>query len=61
MIIDRASSKPYFVRLFVFLSFAVFSVGTAFGSSRAQKTQTSEGQISTQPKGQQLWKLETGG
>jgi hypothetical protein len=56
MIKHHGSSHISFVRLLAFLSLALFLAGPT-----VQSTEISKGIVSNEPKGQQLWKFETGG
>lgn len=61
MIKHHASSSISLVGLLAFLSLAVFSADPTVAGSRVQSTENSGVIASDEPKGQQLWKFETGG
>jgi len=61
MVIIGMSSNILTMRLFVSLSLAILFVSSAFSNARTQDALGAEGQVGTERKGQQLWKLETGG
>jgi hypothetical protein len=61
MIEHHASSNISLVRLLAFLSLALFSAGATVACSPVQSPESSGGIGSNEPKGQPLWKFETGG
>jgi len=60
MIKHHASSSISLVGLLAFLSLAVFSADPTLAGSRVQR-ESSGVIVPDEPKGQQLWKFETGG
>lgn len=61
MIKYHLSSNISLVRLLALLSLALFSAGPTVSCSPMQSTESSKGTVANEPKGQQLWKFETGG
>ena len=61
MTMHHASSSISLLGVLAFLSLTVFSADPTVAGSRVQSTEISGVIVSDEPKGQQLWKFETGG